>query len=253
MMKFFIICVTISAIAVNLQADELTGAQIVQKVSDLINQPTARGVMKLTITTTSGQERTFTYDSYSADKGEKNAIIYTSPKRVKGQATLLLNNADDIWSYDPRTDRVRKLASHAKKLKMQGSDFTYEDMGSGDSYITDFDAERLPDEKMEGYDCYKIQLIDNGKGSTRYDRLVMWIIKENYVPIVIDYYDEDDPEICSKRLVQSDIKSIDDIPVAMKAVMHNKLDDSRTSFEIEKIEFGVEIDESRFNQRSFYR
>lgn len=253
MKTFFAIFVVITVIAFNLQADDLTGAQIVQKVSDLINQPTARGGMKLTITTTSGQERTFTYDSYSADKGEKNVIIYTSPKRVKGQATLLLNNADDIWSYDPRTDRIRKLASHAKKLKMQGTDFTYEDMGSGDSYVTDFDAERLPDEKIEGYNCYKIQLKDNGKGTTRYDRLVMWVIIENYVPVVIDYYDKDDPEICSKRLLQSDIRLIDNIPVAMKAVMYNNLDDSKTSFEIEKLKFGVEIDKSRFNQRSFYR
>jgi outer membrane lipoprotein-sorting protein len=234
-------------------ADDLTGQDIVQKVSDLMNQKTAYGVMKLTIITTSGKERTFTYESFSANKGEKNAIIYSDPIRVKGQATLLLNNADDIWSYDPRTDRVRKLASHAKKLKMQGSDFTYEDFGSGDAFLTDFKATRMPDEKAEGYDCYKVELKDNGKGTTRYHKLIMWVIKENFVPIVIDYYDKDDPEIVSKRLVQSDIKLIESVPTAFKAVMYNKLDDSRTTMEIVKIKYNVDIDQSRFNQRSFYR
>lgn len=234
-------------------ADDLTGKDIVQKVTDLMNQKTAYGIMKLTIITTSGKERTFTYESYSANKGEKNAIIYTAPKRVKGQATLLLNNADDIWSYDPRTDRIRKLASHAKKLKMQGSDFTYEDFGGGDAFITDFDPSRLKDEKAEGYDCYKIELKDNGESTTRYDKLVMWVIKENYVPIVIDYYDKDDPEIVSKRLVQSEIKLIESVPTALKAVMHNRLDDSETKMEIVKIKYNVDIDQSRFKQRSFYR
>ncbi len=42
----------------------------------------------------------------------------------------MLNNADNIWTYFPRTKRVRKLASHAKKQKVQGGDFTFEDFSS---------------------------------------------------------------------------------------------------------------------------
>ena len=153
-------------------SNELTGVEIVQKVTDVMNQATCRGKMKMTIVTTSGDERTFTYDSFSADKGEKNVIIYTSPKRVKGQAMLLLNNADDIWSYFPRTDRVRKLATHAKRQKMQGSDFTYEDFGAGNTFITDFDAKRLEDEKMEGYDCFRVELTGNGLRDAVTGRLI---------------------------------------------------------------------------------
>ena len=234
-------------------SNELTGVEIVQKVTDVMNQATCRGKMKMTIVTTSGDERTFTYDSFSADKGEKNVIIYTSPKRVKGQAMLLLNNADDIWSYFPRTDRVRKLATHAKRQKMQGSDFTYEDFGAGNTFITDFDAKRLEDEKMEGYDCFRVELTGNEKGSSKYARIVMWVIKDNFVPVVVDYYDRDDPEICEKRLTQSDIKNIDEIPTATKLTMHNNLDDSNTRLEIVECEYNIEIDNFRFTQRGFYK
>ncbi|MCK4656487.1 MAG: outer membrane lipoprotein-sorting protein, partial [candidate division Zixibacteria bacterium] len=82
-------------------ADELTGPEIIQKVSDQMNQETSYAVMKLTIVTTSGKEREFAYESFSANEGEKSVIKYKSPVRVKGQAMLFLNNADDIWSYDP--------------------------------------------------------------------------------------------------------------------------------------------------------
>ena len=234
-------------------SDELTGLQIIQKVSDLMNQESAYAKMKLTIITTSGNKREFEYESYSADKNEKNVIIYTSPARVKGQAMLLLNNADDIWSYYPRTDRVRKLATHAKKQKMQGSDFTYEDMGSGDIFVTDFTAKRLDDEKMEGYDCYKVGLKKNESNNSNYARLIMWVIKENFVPIVIDYYDEDEPTVCSKRLMQKDIKDIEGIPTPMNLTMHNNLDDSDTKLEILECKYNIEIDKSRFTERGFYR
>ena len=234
-------------------AGELTGSEIVRKVSDLMNQETSWAVMKLTIMTTSGKEREFTYEGFTSDKGEKSVIKYSSPVRVKGQAMLMLNNADDIWSYYPRTDRVRKLATHAKKQKMQGSDFTYEDMGSGNSWVTDFDAKRLDDEKIEGVDCYKILLTQNDKGNSSYAKIIMWVMKKNLVPVIIDYYDEDDPNICKKRMTQSEIKDIDGIPSPMKAVMHNNLDDSDTKLEITECKYNLKIDKSRFTQRGFYK
>ena len=234
-------------------ADDLTGPEIIKKVSDQMNQETSYAVMKPTIVTTSGKEREFVYESFSANEGEKSVIKYESPVRVKGQAMLFLNNADDIWSYDPRTDRVRKLATHAKRQKMQGSDFTYEDMGSGNSFVTDFDAERLEDEKIQGHDCYKIVLTKNDEGTSNYARIVMWVIKKNLVPAVIDYYDEDDPEICAKRLTESDIKELSGIPTPTRMTMHNNLDDSDTKIEIAECEYNLKIDESRFTQRGFYK
>jgi outer membrane lipoprotein-sorting protein len=191
---------------------ELTGEDIIQKVNDTMNVDTSYAKAKMTIVTTSGSKRTFVQESWSKDKGEKNMIRYLEPRRVKDQAVLMLNNADDIWMFFPRTQRVRKLATHAKKQKMQGSDFSYEDMGSGDAFIEDYVSKRLEDEKSEGYDCYKLELTRKPESDLSYSRLIIWVIKENFVPIAIDYYDDKDPSRRVKRLVQSDIRVIDDIP-----------------------------------------
>lgn len=230
-------------------AQELTGEDIVQKVNDLFNVESGYAKAKMTIMTTSGQKRTFIYESWSKNKGEKNLVRYLEPRRVKGQATLMLNNADDIWMFFPRTQRVRKLASHAKKQKMQGSDFSYEDMGSGDAFINDFSPKRLKDEKMEGYDCYKLELTRIPDSDVSYSRLIMWVIKENFVPAVIDYYDEDDPTLHEKRLVESDIRVIDDIPTAMKVVMYNKNDNTQTELELLEVKYNVTLADSMFTER----
>jgi len=228
---------------------ELTGEEIIQKVDDILSPNTSYGKAEMTIITTSGDERTFVYDSWSKNEGEKNLIRYLSPSRVKGQATLMLNHSDDIWMYFPRTSRVRKLASHAKKQKMQGSDFSYEDLGSGDAFIEDYQAKRLEDEMMEEKDCYKLELTKKEESDLSYSRMIMWVIKENYYPVVIDYYDEDDPQKHLKRLVQSEFKIIDNYPTAMQVVMYNKTDNTYTKMRLLEITYNLPLDDAMFTER----
>jgi len=249
-MKFSMIpAIIVFLISGTLIGQEMTGEQIINKVNDLMNQETIYSKSNMTIVTTSGATRTFEYESWSKDQGEKNLIRYLAPSRVKGQATLMLNHADDIWIFFPRTQRVRKLATHAKKQKMEGSDFSYEDMGSGDAFIKDFTAKRLKDEKMEGYACYKLELIRNKDSDLSYSRLIMWVIKENSVPIVIDYYDEKDSDLLLKRLVQSDIKVVNGISTPMKIVMYNKQDNTQTSMSMIEVKYNIPLKDEMFTER----
>jgi len=244
---------SILILASGLYSQELTGRDIIQKVNDLINVETSYSKSKMTITTTSGQKRTFISESWTKDKGEKNLVRYLEPARVKDQAILMLNNADDIWMFFPRTQRVRKLATHAKKQKMQGSDFSYEDMGSGETFINDFEAERLEDEQKQGLDCYKVKLTRKPGIDISYVQMIIWVRKDNFVPVVIDYYDEDAPERVLKTLIQSDVKVIDGIPTAMKFVMIDKNNNSQTEMEILDVKYNIELDDRMFTERNLKR
>lgn len=243
------VLVVIALMVPFLPGQELSGDDIIKKVNELFNVESGYAKSKMIIVTTSGSQRTFIYESWQKNKGEKNLIRYLEPRRVKGQAVLMLNNADDIWMFFPRTQRVRKLASHAKKQKMQGSDFSYEDMGSGDSFMEDFTTKRLKDEKLEGQDCYQLELTRKPGSDMSYSRLVMWVLTENFVPIVIDYYDEDNPKSLVKRLTESDIRIIDNIPTAMKIVMVNKNDNTQTEMELLEVRYNIKLDDSMFTER----
>jgi outer membrane lipoprotein-sorting protein len=234
-------------------ARELTGKEIINRVNELMNRDTVWAKVKMTILTTSGKKRTFIYESFSKDKGEKNLIRYLEPKKLRGQAILMLNNADDIWVYFPRTRRVRKLATHAKKRRMEGSDFSYEDMGSGETFIKEFIPKRLGDEKVEKRDCFKIELTRKEGGDVSYSRIIMWVDKERFIPIVVDYYDGKNPNLHLKRLILSDIKVIDGVPTAMKMIMHNKLDNTRTVVEFLDVKYDVKLDDSLFTERGLRR
>lgn len=241
---FFFICLVYRGFAA-----EPSGEAIIQKVNELLNPESCYARAEMTIVTTSGDERTFVYDSWSKNYGEKNLIRYIKPGRVRNQATLMLNHADDIWMYFPRTQRVRKLASHFKKQKMEGSDFSYEDIGSGNSFIDDFTSKRLEDGKADGIDCYRVELTRKPDSDLSYSRLIMSVDKTNYVPLIIEYYDEKDPQNKIKVLHQSDIQVIQGIPTAMKMVMHNTENNKETSMVIDEIKYNVNLDDAMFSER----
>ena len=232
---------------------ELTGEEIISKVNELMNQDTVQAKVKMTIATTSGQKRIFIYDSYSKNKGEKNLLRYIEPKRAKGQAILMLNYADDIWMYFPRTKRIRKLATNSKSQKMEGSDFSYEDTGASDAFIEDFSIKKLGSEIKEGYDCYKIEMLKREGIESGYSRLIMWIIKDNFYPVVINYYDAENPELLLKTLIQYDIKEIDGIPTTTKMIMYNQQENSQTSIEMLEVKYNIELDDSLFTERNLQR
>jgi len=248
-----IIFFLIISVIITSYGQELTAEEIISKVNELINQDTVQAKVKMTITTTSGQKRIFVYDSYSKNKGEKNLLRYIEPKRAKGQAILMLNYADDIWMYFPRTKRIRKLATNSKSQKMEGSDFSYEDTGASDAFIEDFNSKKLGSEIKEGHDCYKIEMLKKESIESGYSRLIIWVIKDSFIPIAIDYYDRENPELLLKTLIQYDIKEIDGIPTATKMVMYNQQENSQTSIEMLEVKYNVELDDSLFTERNLQR
>lgn len=238
-----IVCTAVSV------AQDITADEIVTRANDIMNQSTIKAVTRMTITTSSGQKRDFVFESFSADGGEKNLIKYISPKRVKGQTILMLNGADDMWVYFPRTNRVRKLASHAKKQKMQGSDFSYEDLGSGDAWVNDFESALLKGEKIDDTDCYKIELVIKPDAESGYSRMVMWIDKSSFTALQIDYFDEDDISLHLKRLILSDIRDIEGVPTPMKMVMLDIQDNTDTVMSYEEITYEAELPDDLFTER----
>jgi len=255
-MRIFSLFVLIIVIACSIAIAQQSGPtadEIISRANNLMNQPTVKADVILIITTTSGDKREFRFESYAKDKGEKSLMVYTYPSRVKGQSILMLNNADDIWSYFPRTNRVRKLATHAKKQKMEGSDFSYEDMGSGDSWLKDFDSKLLGDEKINGEDCYKIELIRKKDSSSGYSRLLMWVEKIRYIVLRIDYYDENDPTLTLKRLDLAEIKDIEGIPTPMKMIMTDLQNNTDTIMEYENVTYKAELDDDLFTERGMQK
>ena len=228
--------------------DNITAGEIINTMTQTMNPEQSEAKMKMTIMTTSGEERSFLYHTYSKGRGKKTLMKYLEPSRVKGQTILMLNDGDDIWIYFPKRNHVRKLASHARRQKLEGSDFSYEDMGGSNTFVEKYESVLLEDEKKEGHQCYKLKLTRKPESDAGYSRIIVWVDKKTFVPIVIDYYHDKDPELREKQLICTDIELIDGIYTPMKFTMYNKLDDTKTTMEIIEINYNVDLPDALFTE-----
>ena len=247
MKKLIVLCILMNSF---LFSGEPSGKEALKHIIDIMNPDYSKGFMKQTIVTTSGQTRVLEYETFMGEKGKYSLMRYISPSRVKGNAILLTDFSDNIWSYNSRTKRVRKLASHAKKQKFEGSDFTFEDMGSGDAWLTDYSPRILGIKKMDGMECYELEMISTREKSS-YSKLVTWSRVSDFFPVQIDYYDENGT--FSKSLYLSDIQVIDSIPTAMTMVMKNHLDNTETQMVNKDITYDVHYEASFFSERNLKR
>lgn len=230
------------------QAQDTLAIKIITAVTELMSPENMKSTGTQTILTSSGKTRTFEFESYMGGKGKSTLTRYTKPAAIRGQAFLTLNNADDIWTYFPRTKRVRKLASHAKKQKVQGSDFTYEDMGGGDVFLTKFTPTYLADETIDDDLCWKIELVGIPDQDPPYPRIIMWSRQSDYSPVKLDYYD--DNNFNSKSLSLSDIQVIEGLPTAMKMIMFDHKERSSTSMETLEVTYSWQPPKDFFSERS---
>ncbi len=224
-----------------------TGQELVEKMSEIMTQENSTAIMTQTITTSSGKQRTFEFEMFTSSEGEKTLMRYLKPSAARGQAFLMLNNADDIWTYFPRTKRVRKLSSSSKNQKVQGSDFSFEDMGSGDSWKTEYISLNLGSEKYDGIYCWKLESIGIPEQSPSYPKMEVYMRKVDFYPIKIDYFDNND--FVEKTLLLSDIKEIEGIPTAMQMTMKNHSEGTETTMQILSTTYSWEPPDNFFTER----
>ncbi len=223
------------------------GPVILDHLMTVLEPENSRAQMTQIINTTSGGKREFRYDYYATAKGKSILMRYTYPARSRGMATLMLNNAGDIWTYFPRTRRVRKLASSAKHQNFEGSDFTYEDMGSGNAWKNDYATRRLADATVDDQLCYTLQLTPKPESDVSYGKLEILVRQKDYSPLEIHYFDRDGQH--TKALYFKDIRDVEGIPTAFQMVMRNKLENTSTEMGVEEITYAVTYPKGFFTER----
>jgi len=227
----------------------VTASEILERVDEVQWAETSRSTVEKTIVSALGDERSFTIVTYAIGGNEKQLMRYTEPAKVRGSAFLMLNDGDDIWFHTPRTGRTRKIATHMRRHRAMGSDFSYEDM-AGRNWIRDFEATLLGEESERGRICYHLKLVPTPEGPA-YSKMLLWVDKEDFIPLRIDYYDEDEKLL--KRLLMNKIEEIEGRMTPMEITMENLQEGGKTIIEVIEIEFDIPLDEEMFTSGALGR
>ncbi|MCH8300345.1 MAG: outer membrane lipoprotein-sorting protein [Candidatus Marinimicrobia bacterium] len=121
--------------------------------------------------------------------GDKTLSIFDKPRDVKGTAFLSFSHkegADDQWLYLPALKRVKKISSNNKSGPFMGSEFAFEDLSSQE--VEKYTYKYLGDDVLDGINCFMLER-DPVDPKSGYTVQIVWIDKEDYKPLKVDYYD----------------------------------------------------------------
>ncbi|MBN2803035.1 MAG: outer membrane lipoprotein-sorting protein [Deltaproteobacteria bacterium] len=227
--------------------DGVSVKDILQKVDDGGYSKSSKIYMTQTVITPSGDKREFKMVAYSKNGNQQALTQYLAPQQVAGMKILTLNDGDDIWSYFPRTNRTRKIASSARNRKVQGSDFTYEDMAQG-KMVKAWTGTMKGSEKLNNNECYKLELTPTSAGPRSYKKAEMFVDKKNFIIHKAIYFDSYGEKF--KELVFDDYKKVSGVWVPYKYIMTNLQDGGKTVVTVANAEININLENSLFSESS---
>ena len=184
-------------------------------------------------------------------RGMDYSMIYiTAPAKEKGQVFMKRNK--EMWNWVPSIDRMIKLPPSMMMQSWMGSDFTNDDLIRESSVVRDYEHSIIGEEEILERMCYKIQLIPKPEAAVVWGKVILWITKEDYLQLKIEFYDEDEFLVSTQLL--SDIKMMGgrEIPCKMEMIPADE-EGKKTVIEITSADYDTEVKESFFSQQNMKR
>ncbi len=231
-----------------LQAQDVDVKDIVRQADEKFRGQSSNGTITMTIQRP-GWSRTLSMKNWTL--GTEYSMIYiTEPAKERGQVFLKRDN--EMWNWVPSIERMIKIPPSMMMQSWMGSDFTNDDLVKESSLVKDYDQTLLGKETLEGYDCYKIQLIPHEDAPVVWGKIIMWVSEQDLLWLKAEYYDEDNELINTEIL--SDIKKMDDriMPTHLEMIPEDK-PGQKTIMVFDNLHFNIDIKESFFSIQNMKR
>jgi len=158
---------------------------------------TSESTMLLTNASGSTRERKLTgIARLQPDGVDADVVIeFNAPPDVRGTRFLQIQHSerdDDMWIYLPALHKSRRLVASNKRDSFIGTDFSYGDILPLDP--ANFRNRLLREETLDGSDCFVVESSAKDVAYERdlgYRRRLLWIRKDNFIEVKVDYYDGD--------------------------------------------------------------
>ncbi len=222
--------------------------EIVRQADERFRGKSSQGEMTMIIQRPSWS-RTVSMKSWTL--GDDYSMIYiTAPAKEKGQ--VFLKRKKDMWNWVPNIERMIKIPPSMMMQSWMGSDFTNDDLVSQSSLVKDYTHKLIGEETIDGYACYKAELIPHDDAPVVWGKIIMWISKDNYYWLKTEYYDEDN--ILVNTEILSEIKKMDDrtMPTRMEMIPMDE-EGHKTIIIFDKMKFNIKLKESFFSQQNMKR
>ena len=183
-------------------------------------------------------------DEYTGD--QRYYVYFKAPSDVRNTVFLVwkhvdVDQNDDRWLYLPDLDLVKRISASDKRTSFVGSHFFYEDISGRN---TNLDEHELADVT----DTYYI--LDNtpkNPDNVEFSRYRMWIHKDTFLPIQIEYYDKRGEAY--RRYTVENVSRPQDYITVTRAKMADLQSGGHTIVKYTDVEYDVGLPKDIFAER----
>ena len=175
---------------------------------------------------------------------EDSVIVITEPARDKGNGTLKRGN--QMWTFNPRVNRVIKLPPSLMGQSWMGSDFTNHDLAKTDSVVVDYTHALEATETRDGHTVYRIKLTPKPGAPVVWGFEII-LLRDDDIMLEEQFYDQDGQLV--KTLIASDIQLLGDRLLPRVITMTQAADAQRfTRMEYDLLEFRDTLPDRLFSE-----
>ena len=220
--------------------------EIIKKADEKMQgELTSQSTMTMTIVRPTWQ-RVVTFKNWTKGR-EYTLALVTAPPREKGQSFLKREN--EMWNWNPTINRLIKLPPSMMSQGWMGSDFSNDDLLKESSIVVDYNHSIIGENEVDGWYCYKIELIPLPDAAVVWGKIVKWITKEEFLQMKSEYYDEDNYLI--KTELAYDIETMDGrlLPSRFELIPEDE-EGHKTVVVMNEIKFNKPIPDGFFSQQN---
>jgi outer membrane lipoprotein-sorting protein len=235
-------------------AAEPSGLEVMTRVYERPTGTDQESDLTMSLINRSGSERVRKIHQFLKDFGdvEKKIMFFLSPADVRNTSFMNWSfddgRDDDQWIYLPALKKVKRISSDSKSDYFMGSDFTYDDLG--DRHPTKDNHRVLREEQLDGESCYVVESTPKNRDYI-YSRTVTWVVKEKWIGLKREFYDEDGDALKTLRVKST--KQIGGFWIIVHSEMHNTQRDHHTIMKLEDVKVDKGVSESQFTERMMKR
>lgn len=253
--QLIIVAIFLAAATSTFAQEKITGLKVIENVYELPTGKDTQTDLTMTLINSRGDKRVRKIKQFIKDFGkiEKKIMFFTSPADVRNTSFMNWSydkegKDDDQWIYLPALKKVKRISSDSKSDYFMGSDFTYDDLG--DRYPSEDSHKLLKEENVKGEDCYVVESIPKEE-EYMYSRTVTWIIKDKWIGLKKEFYDEDGELL--KILTVKKYEKISGYWTILQTEMRNVQKDHTTKMELKNVIIDSGIPDNKFTERMMKR
>ncbi|WP_228710691.1 outer membrane lipoprotein-sorting protein [Saccharobesus litoralis] len=180
--------------------------------------------------------------------GQQNLLVmFSRPTDIKGTVFRVeksnnIEQDDNRWLYLPGLDLVKRIAASDKRTSFVGSHFFYEDVSGRSTLLDNFE---LLDSSGENY---LIKATPKQPESVEFSHYTVQIHKQNFIPVTIDYYNQDNKHY--RRVEAIQIETLQNHPTVTRSKVSDLISGGYTLMEFRNVQYDIGLPDSLFSERS---